>query len=251
MSAAATVVMRHVILPPDVLRALDATDGGGTPLSQICPPQLCARCGKSEVDHDDRDRARGDKSRLTPKKLPCCRRCGLLRYCSKQCQTAHWKTHKRVCREAVLHANNDDAAAARDADQDFTRACVRLEVRWNILYADPHTRDALAHTWGVVSKESDYVAPFLWVEVNLAKIAEVTGGGETTAADAGEGVVRQMCVRICEKEVVARCSGMDSVVRLVSEQAHSAPDKFAALVVADTSSSGDTFPMKVLSLELT
>lgn len=51
-----------------------------TPLPRSAPPRICANCGKAGERH--------------------CNQCGL-RYCSRECQRAHWKAgHKRTCKKA-------------------------------------------------------------------------------------------------------------------------------------------------------
>jgi hypothetical protein len=35
--------------------------------------------------------------KVTTQRLPCCSRCKKQAYCTKQCQTTHWKAHKKEC----------------------------------------------------------------------------------------------------------------------------------------------------------
>ena len=41
-----------------------------------------------------------------------CIRCKLSSYCSRTCQKAHWKAHKKVCKQAPEQAHGTDAASA-------------------------------------------------------------------------------------------------------------------------------------------
>lgn len=67
-------VIPQMIGPPD-----DEEMG----LKPIYPNHLCAACGA-----DDKDDG---------KELSCCARCKDRKYCSKECQKAHWKMHKVIC----------------------------------------------------------------------------------------------------------------------------------------------------------
>jgi hypothetical protein len=42
----------------------------------------------------------------TPEKLLMCSRCQVICYCNKECQTTHWKEHKKVC--AMIRATMTD-----------------------------------------------------------------------------------------------------------------------------------------------
>ena len=48
-------------------------------------PLSCSYCGKPEPELSD------------GKKLSVCAKCKISRYCSKECQIAEWKIHKRGC----------------------------------------------------------------------------------------------------------------------------------------------------------
>ena len=66
---------------------------------------LCsAGCGKS-----------GDKK---------CVRCKLSSYCSRTCQKAHWKAHKKVCKQPPEQTLGTDAAGD---DAASCRACMTLQ----------------------------------------------------------------------------------------------------------------------------
>lgn len=49
------------------------------------------RCGFKECSKDDSELEEG-------KKLKKCAKCLDVMYCSKECQTAHWKVHKKICK---------------------------------------------------------------------------------------------------------------------------------------------------------
>ena len=51
-----------------------------------------------------------------------CSRCQQARYCSRACQTAHWKQHKRVCAAA--------APSSETAVEDSTSACPKCAGVW-------------------------------------------------------------------------------------------------------------------------
>ncbi|GFH59464.1 hypothetical protein CTEN210_15940 [Chaetoceros tenuissimus] len=55
-------------------------------------------------------------------KLRVCSKCDLSRYCSRECQVAHWQSHKETCKAVV--ANREEVA------KDLTPAEARI---WNLL----------------------------------------------------------------------------------------------------------------------
>ena len=62
-------------------------------------PHCCALCGKTESEL-----AAGEKLRK-------CGGCGVVRYCSGECQKAAWPGHKKECRRA---ADPDEARVKRN-----------------------------------------------------------------------------------------------------------------------------------------
>ena len=54
------------------------------------------RCYNRNCSHPDR--------KVERSKMFSCSRCGLVNYCSVECQKAHWKEHKEVCSRAVKKA---------------------------------------------------------------------------------------------------------------------------------------------------
>ena len=54
------------------------------------PPQrVCSSCGQAEGEH----------------RLKTCAKCNTVLYCSRDCQTAHWKVHKKECRKPNSDTN--------------------------------------------------------------------------------------------------------------------------------------------------
>ena len=51
---------------------------------------------KKKPSSSDDDRACANCERTNPK-MSSCARCGLVFYCGKDCQGAHWKDHKLLC----------------------------------------------------------------------------------------------------------------------------------------------------------
>ncbi|KAJ6510705.1 hypothetical protein C8R45DRAFT_1207581 [Mycena sanguinolenta] len=43
----------------------------------------------------------------------CCASCKITRYCSRECQTTHWKEHKRLCKTRAEYANTERDLAAK------------------------------------------------------------------------------------------------------------------------------------------
>ncbi|RDW75245.1 hypothetical protein BP6252_06387 [Coleophoma cylindrospora] len=66
--------------------ALRLYKNDGTPYSFDVARCAAVGCGKAHDDLDD------------GKKLLRCGKCKVASYCGKECQTAHWKEHKRVCK---------------------------------------------------------------------------------------------------------------------------------------------------------
>ena len=50
----------------------------------LLPDHMCTNCFKIQ-------------QRLAVKPFGCCKKCGVSRYCSVECQTQNWKLHKRFC----------------------------------------------------------------------------------------------------------------------------------------------------------
>lgn len=92
--------------------------------------EACGSCGK------------------TPASLQRCSRCRSERYCNRDCQKAHWKTHKKVCASnanANASANNASAAAdgsASNADQasNTTNPTKRTSKNLDVNIPDPFTQ---------------------------------------------------------------------------------------------------------------
>mmetsp|Transcript_15961 Transcript_15961/g.64407 ORF Transcript_15961/g.64407 Transcript_15961/m.64407 type:complete len:319 (-) Transcript_15961:155-1111(-) len=99
-----------VVADPDPASLSPDDDAEPPPLDPLGAPGAspapsyheCAACGRALAD---------DTGRGGPKKCSVCR---TVRYCSKECQRKHWKTHKPRC--AKLAAQRErEAAAARGA----------------------------------------------------------------------------------------------------------------------------------------
>ncbi|KAJ7302074.1 hypothetical protein DFH08DRAFT_1089974 [Mycena albidolilacea] len=57
-----------------------------------------------------------------------CSSCKVSRYCSRECQTSHWKEHKRLCKSRVSHLETErklEAAAIRDNGPFVSQAALR------------------------------------------------------------------------------------------------------------------------------
>ena len=91
--------------PPGITAAWNLTRAlrGSTlvaPAITIAIPPECANCGALRLP------------------LRNCSGCGLVRYCSAECQTAHWKPmHKKVCRWAVQCINHEFSELILTAEQ--------------------------------------------------------------------------------------------------------------------------------------
>jgi hypothetical protein len=77
------------------------------PQSELRPPagpsKVCAQCGRSDGS------------------LKYCSRCKSVNYCSSECQHAHWKTHKKVCKktaEELSEAIDDDESIVISMNTD-------------------------------------------------------------------------------------------------------------------------------------
>ncbi|RPA86841.1 hypothetical protein BJ508DRAFT_357920 [Ascobolus immersus RN42] len=87
--------MKHVrIFPYDRMGLLTASD---VFFSITTKPKQCQNCAVPELtpwnpnyvpDPSEKD-----------KKLLACGRCRVIKYCNKECQTAHWGQHKKYCRQ--------------------------------------------------------------------------------------------------------------------------------------------------------
>ena len=189
--------------------------------------------------------------------FPTCKSCGLVRYCSRNCQLEHWKDHKPICKEYRLHANRNDDTILRQNSTECTRRMIRLDEHWKFMMKHECTDIIMSECW-ILAREL-YDEPLMFVQLNLAKVGDIgTRDDETftfteftvkvmTYDTFWEHIEESRSKELYDQMLQGRKT-MEEVSRLVNSD----PDKYMFIIVGDTSHQDqeNTFPIFVTYMEV-
>ena len=193
-------------------------------LSDMRPEKKCNACGKEGV-----------KKKCSP--------CGLAYYCNKKCAKADWNEHKVICRQVRANV----ASCTNECSPDLkVRNFALIHAQWEVLKLQPGFKKVLSTAWDQ-TKERSYERPFLFLALNRC----FKGRTPTDNPDLKEVDMTKLIVGIIERDHLIKESGNDShlhtVIKNVSE---GDPNKFMAIVVANTDTPTKDFPMYVTREEI-
>ena len=208
----------------DMIRSLERTEEKR--LSDVRPDKQCNHCGKAGVNKK-------------------CSACGLAYYCHQECQKADRKEHKVICNRVC---DNVASSCTNVCSPDKKmRKFALLHAQWQVLKAMPGFMKSLSTAWDQTKERRDHERPFLFLALNLCS----KGRTPTDNPDVPEVDMTKLIVGIIERDHLIKKSGNDSrlhtVIKNVSEED---PNMFMHIVVANTNTPTEDFPMYVTKEEI-
>ena len=201
--------------------------GPETRISDIRPEKKCNSCGKTAEKR--------------------CSYCGLAYYCNQHCQKANWKAHRPTCQQA-----RRNVASCSNAPLVGVRTFCRLDAQWEVLKNQSGFKEALSDAW-VRTKQRSFKSPFLFFALNLCYAKGKVP--VSNIPDLEEVDIMKMNVRVIERDNLIKVSGvndsnMHTVIENVSKSVEKEPNKYVAIVVANTDTPTNEFPMYVTMEEI-